>query len=231
MLRLKKVNLVLVVIAFLLSLLTVAFFSVKMVGYLFYRDEIDDQAMTGIVDVELKPYFIDQSNSKVYLEEDDFTSGVIELNISDPDSENHFNKFGLDIIVNSNVDTYFRIAIYEQFALSYESGGKSTVIATTKDKFLPFVFNLEEFFNYRLEDGYFYYQEMVINDGSELLDNNLIEFINVSLEEFPRYESRYSLLVGFSLEAVQALKGPEKNWHLDNPPWDLNKDWYGDNND
>lgn len=225
MLKLKKVNLPILISLIIMSLLVITFFSVKMVAYLTDYDELEDTATIGMVDLEIKPYFINSSNNKVYLEFNNVEDKVVNINISDYNDASHFNKFGVDIIVYSNVETYFRIAIYEQFALTYSSGDKLTVIATTRESFMPFNYhvnaNNDSFFDNRLNDGYFYYKTKVKNNSN----GELIEFINISGTPYPLYEDRYSVLFGFTLEAVQAHLGPNYNWGLNNPPWDINVDW------
>ncbi len=223
MLRLKKVNLPLLIALIIMSLLVIAFFSVKMIAYLTDYDSYNEEATVGTVDLEIKPYFIDSNNQKVYIT--NTSEKVVNINISDYNDQAHFNKFGVDIVVLSNVETYFRIAIYEQFALTYLSGDKLTVIATTRESFMPFNYNAtalnDSFFDNRLNDGYFYYKSKVKSTGTP----QLIEFINVTTTPFPLYEDRYSILFGFTLEAVQAHLGPEYNWSLANPPWNTSIDW------
>lgn len=225
MLRLKKVNLPLLIALIIMSLLVIAFFSVKMIAYLTDYDEYQEQATVGTVDLEIKPYFVNENNEKVYQTLDSNEDKVVNINISDYNDSSHFNKFGVDIIVYSNVETYFRIAIYEQFALTYMSGDKLTVIATTREEFMPFNYHTENsndsFYDNRLNDGYFYYKSKVKNQS----EGELIEFINITLTPFPLYEERYSILLGFTLEAVQAHLGPNYNWGLTNPPWNTGINW------
>lgn len=223
----KKINFPILLLITILSLLVVVLLGVKIAAYLTDYKEFDDSSTIGKVDLEIKPYFINSNDEKEYIELNSAADKVVHINISDYANNSHFNKFGVDIIVYSNVETYFRIAVYEQFALTYTSGDKTNVIATTRENFLPFNYYIvssetESFYDNRISDGYFYYKTKVKNEG----EGELIEFIKPNKTPYPLYEERYSVLFGFALEAVQAHLGPNYNWGIDNPPWDSNLSWW-----
>lgn len=223
MLRLKKVNIYILISIILTTLVVVAFFSVKVVAYLTDKDDLNEEAIIGDLGVSIKPYFISDQNVKNYLDLNSLV-GVIDINISDYNDPYHINRFGMEIEVNSNIDIYFRVAIYEQFALSYLSGEKETIVATTRSEFAPLKYNEVEFFNNRLVDDYFYFSSRANTNGT----TNKLDFITplgfLENNLYPLYESRYKLMYGIVIEIVQAEKGPEKNWGLSKRPWD-NEDW------
>lgn len=184
----------------------------------------------GKVEAEVYAYF-QRGNSTMpedFLEIDmtSASQGVVTLNITDTDQLTHFDNFKVRIKIYSNVDTYFRVAIYEQFTLTYTVGGNTTVIATTRNDYAPFNFNeylsdmpLDngKFYDNRNVDGYFYYTDKVrrIDDNTPLE----LEFIKQAIMSHDIFPSRYTLQVGFIIEAVQAYDGPQQNWKLSSPPW------------
>lgn len=146
------------------------------------------------------------------------SNGAITIDITNPNQLEHFNNFRVNIIVKSKVDTYFRVQVIEQFTLTYIVDGKVRVVAVTRDNYSKFNYSTD-FYDNRLYDGFFYYKNMTkrINETT----NTVIPFI-IDLPEIdshPIYESKYTIQIGFLLDAVQFLSGPENNWGLPNKPW------------
>lgn len=209
-------------------------------AFLTQRKERDDSFLVGHVEVEIRSYFekVDmlgniietkEQNIDYELESDEVKFGVVGINISNPDNIQYFDYFRVDILVKSSVHTYFRIAPYEQFTLTYESNGKINEVAMTRDDYSPFNYNIEDFYDNRLRDGFFYYKHPV-QRVSPTEPNRLVFIDRFPLDQtYPQYEARYSLQVGFIIEAVQYLNGPQNNWGLMNPPWDENANWVGGN--
>ena len=88
-------------------------------AFLTHKEDKTDNFHLGHVDVEVFAYF-QRGNSM--LEEDykvvDMSSasgGVVTIDISDDSKLEHFDNFKVKIKIHSSVDTYFRVAIYEQF--------------------------------------------------------------------------------------------------------------------
>ena len=80
-----------------------------------------------------------------------------------------------------------------------------------------------DFYDNRNQDGFFYYKNQVrrINETTPLE----LDFIQQALVSHDEYPSRYTLQIGFIIEAVQFYNGPQINWGLENPPWNLSIDW------
>jgi len=204
----------------IIVLTSALFFVVSVVSaFLLFEKEKDNNVEIGFVRVRAEVYFDGVLYSEIIDDLDGF-SGVVEINISDVSDPNYFNNFSVKIFIESSIDTYFRVAVYEQFTLSYDVGGETIVISVTQDDFAPFVYN-EMFFDNRIEDDYFYYKEKVKrnNNGSALE----LDFINEYQDVYPLYDSRYSINIGFIIEGVQALDGPLKNWGMQRPPWDTDE--------
>ena len=203
----------------IIVLTSALFFVVSVVSaFLLFEKEEDNSVEIGFVRVKAEVYF----DGVLFSETTPNELGVVEINISDVSADNYFNNFSVKIVVESNVDTYFRVAVYEQFTLSYDVGDETIVISVTQDEFAPFDYN-NAFFDNRIEDDYFYYTNKVKRTSeTEALE---LEFINEYEDTYPLYDSRYSINIGFVVEAVQALGGPLYNWGLENPPWDELSSW------
>src|SRR5690554_133915 len=203
----------------IIVLISALFFVVSVVSaFLFVEKEEDNSLEISFVRVKAEVYF----DGVLFSETTPNELGVVEINISDVSADNYFNNFSVKIVVESNVDTYFRVAVYEQFTLSYDVGDETIVISVTQDEFAPFDYN-NAFFDNRIEDDYFYYTNKVKRTSeTEALE---LEFINEYEDTYPLYDSRYSINIGFVVEAVQALGGPLYNWGLENPPWDELSSW------
>lgn len=170
----------------------------------------------GDVAVDIEAFYNDGTTNKNINLSD--SNGVISLDITNPEELEHFNNFRVNIIVKSKVDTYFRVQVMEQFTLTYIVDGKVRVVAVTRDDYSKFNYSTD-FYDNRLYDGFFYYKNMTkrVNETT----NTVIPFI-VELPEIdshPIYESKYTIQIGFLVDAVQFLSGPEKNWGLPNKPW------------
>ena len=203
----------------IIVLTSALFFVVSVVSaFLLFEKEEDNSVEIGFVRVKAEVYF----DGVLFSETTPNELGVVEINISDVSADNYFNNFSVKIVVESNVDTYFRVAVYEQFTLSYDVGDETIVISVTQVEFAPFDYN-NAFFDNRIEDDYFYYTNKVKRTSeTEALE---LEFINEYEDTYPLYDSRYSINIGFVVEAVQALGGPLYNWGLENPPWDELSSW------
>ena len=198
----------------IIVLTSALFFVVSVVSaFLLFEKEEDNSLEIGFVRVKAEVYF----DGVLFSETTPNELGVVEINISDVSADNYFNNFSVKIVVESNVDTYFRVAVYEQFTLSYDVGDETIVIAVTQDDFAPFDYN-DMFFDNRLADNYFYYMEKVKRNSVGIPLE--LEFINEYQDIYPIYDARYSINIGFVIDAVQALNGPFKNWGMENPPWD-----------
>lgn len=154
-----------------------------------------------------------------------FKNGVYKINLSTPTDPLFITKFRVVIKIASTVDTYFRIAPYEQLTLTYQSGGKTVEVATTQAEPMPFNYKDTNdgtnpyFYDNRNNDGYFYYTSRVkrVNETTELEIPFIVDF---GLTPFNLYEEKYTLQLGFIIEAVQSERGPLINWGMPYRPWD-----------
>jgi len=209
-------------LAFLTLMTVTTLITVGILAYLVFREDINKGYIVGEVDVEIEAFY--EKDGIIQTIELDQVGGVVELNITDPNQLEHFNNFRVNIKVYSSVYTYLRVAVFEQFTLTYMTGEQKTIVAVVKDGFSSFAYN-EDFYDNRLEDGFFYYKNKVKRNG----DNSplIVEFIGeLPADDYhPIYESKYTLQVGFVVEAVQYLEGPKINWGLANPPWKEEEEW------
>lgn len=205
---------------FLMALITVVI--VVIASFLVSKNDLDNNYLVGDVKVELEAFYQKGQTKQIIDVEEN--GGIIELNISDPDQLAHFNNFRVNIIIKSSIYTYFRIALYEQFTLTYMAGNQKVVVAVAKDGYSKFNFN-KDFVDKREYDGFFYYKNKVKRNTDE--SPLVIEFIGELPEKdyHPIYESKYTIQIGFIIEAVQYINGPQMNWGLPNPPWEDNEGW------
>jgi len=148
--------------------------------------------------------------------------GVFYINIDSNSSIYFLENFRLNIVVKSSVDTYFRIRIYEQLTLSYENYEDTiTELSILEADFMPFNYNLTNWFDNRSIDNSMYYKYPVKRVSA--IAPMIIPLIPAfeSGVNFPVYDTGYSMQIAFSLEAVQAFGGPEYVWGHEAPPWDF----------
>lgn len=233
---LKKLSVKLIISIILLTTTLVVSFA----SYLSRSASLNNNVTLGEVSVEVDVYFLYDDGSSpdpvryegnVFYEAVSFGQGefqklgVYKVNLSNTLDPQYIKNLRVDIIVSSKVDTYLRVAAYEQLTLTYQSGGKTIEVATTQPSPMPFNYldtgdeDNPYFYDNRTNDGYFYFTDIVKRD---INNNNMkISFIgDFGTTPINIYEERYSLQLGFIIEAVQALKGPENNWSLPTRPWD-----------
>lgn len=206
-------------------------------SFLLKNDTINNNFKVGNVEVEVFVYFEkynDQNELIVYKDNLDYVAtsvnegsftkfGVCRVNISDRNSIQFIENFRVEIKIYSNIDTYFRVAPYEQLTLTYEASGKIREVATTQKEYMDFNYDPEsKCFDNRSYDGYIYCKEKV-----KRVDENTPQTITLigdyyEGKSFGVYDERYSLQIGFIIEAVQSIDGPHKNWGLDQTPWRTN---------
>lgn len=204
----------------IVSFSTLFLFVSVVTAFLLFFDEIDNNFTVGEVVVDVDTFFEVETQVIEPVEGVSITNGVIILNINDVNADNFFDNFRVNIRVKSNVDTYFRIIMYEQFTLTTSDG--LTEIAITRDEYSQFKFN-KDFYDNREVDDYFYYKNTVKRVSEQ--EDNIISFIVENNNySHPIYDSKYTIKIGFVIEAVQALDGPLNNWGLENRPWD-NLEW------
>jgi len=203
-------------------------------SFLTFTDNKDNESEVGLVDVDIKVYFVYKDeegqpkeykgdiNYSVTTSEGLFTKlGVVKVNISEVDDPQFIKNLRVDINVKSTVDTYFRVAPYEQLTYTYVLRGITREVASTQRYFMEFNYDpLGEFENRRIFDGFYYYKEKVKRISKDV--PYVIALIDVFDDEIDLkiYDQKYSLQIGFMVEAVQAHLGPQKSWGLNEPPWE-----------
>lgn len=189
----------------------------------------------GLVDVSLDVYFIrvDELGNPIKIRtgieydviaSDEYLytkSGVVKVNLSSRTEEAYIENLRVDVIVKSTVDTYFRVAPFEQLTIKYTIGDVTREVAATQKGYMNFNYGPQgNFYNNRIKDGYYYYESPVRRNGE---DNPLVISLIGSLPEdefFEIYDPKYSLQIGFIVEAVQARNdGPKIIWGLNKTPW------------
>lgn len=192
-------------------------------AFLLFGRVLNNEFQIGDVVVNVEAYY--EKDSTVVPIDITLTNGIIELNVTNPEELEHYNNFRVNILVYSTVDTYFRVSVAEQFTLTYLAGSKVNVVAVAKDDFSKFAYNFTDFYDNRLYDNFFYYKSKVkrVDEVTPLR----IEFIGElpEIDYHPIYQDKYKIHIGFYIDAVQYLQGPEENWGLAKPPWNSNGEW------
>lgn len=98
--------------------ITYAWFTTRLEQSLEYNPNM------GIVDADLDIYFHDgttrlMSASQVEIVPGVYKPGVYFVNIDSETSDDFIENFRVDVLVQSNVPTYFRVKIYKQLTLTY----------------------------------------------------------------------------------------------------------------
>lgn len=177
-------------------------------------------------------------------------SGVIRINVTDPEAIHYLTNLRINIQVNSTVDTYIRVSIIDALTLATIDFEGNRGEVSIVDQPIPYAFNrqwlvndvfyedlydaevalggitandtverLDIWYDNRLEDGYYYYPELI--ERNTLSNPLTIPFI----EEYDGFEFNtksfgYSLQFAIVVEAIQAANNaPVINWGLPTPPW------------
>ena len=241
--EINKKSLIAMICVFLLTISCMFYASYS---YLTDQDGGPMEFIVGDVEANLSIYFEDKNGNKYTLESTDveieyvgtspndenkkfIKSGVIKVNISNRDDELFAENFRVDLNINSNVPTYVRIAAYEQLTLTYQSGGSTREVAVVQTELTDFNYNFKstsnpdgKFYDNRSVDGFIYCTEQVQKNGDQTLTIPLISDY-YSDRSFGTRDEKYSLQIGFIVEAVQYLDGAQNNWGLEKAPW--GEDW------
>jgi hypothetical protein len=223
-------------VLFLMTILLLAVVTATgiMTAYLVDMKKTEEEVIVGKVDVEVDVFFEKYDDSGTLITYDEnldysipvagqgtFTKfGVCKVNISDRNDIQFIENFRVDVKVYSDVDTYFRVAPYEQLTLTYDVNGMTREVATTQKEYMKFNYDPQSlFYDSRMYDGFLYCTEKVKrSDESTPMTLNLIGDYFEG-QSFGVYESRYNLQIGFIIEAVQAIGGPQNSWGLAETPW------------
>lgn len=230
------------ILSFLLIYLFIfsSFFLVT--SFLSSSNIIESDFEVGFVKVDVEAFFIKngieyRTNLDYDVEYDEqvlFTkTGVLKVNVNNLEDIKFLTNFRVNINVSSNILTYFRVAPYEQLTLTYSIGETIREVAVTQKNYMPFNYNVYKetnpanencFVDRREFDGFLYYMTPVkrVSKTEDLKITLIGEFL--TSQSYQVYDDRYSMQIGFIIEAVQAYLGPENNWGLAKKPWD-NSNW------
>ena len=210
---------------FSLALLAFSLFLFVFSTYAWFTGKFEDiiNVEVGFVQVDLDVYF-DEDSTRVEATEvetltDVYKNGVYYVNVVSAADPYYFNDLRLDLYVSSNVDTYFRVKIYEQLTLTIVNYDDSlTELSILIDGYMPFNYETTDWYDNRIYDDYIYY-EVPVKRTSETEPTMISLIASAPPAGFSTYPPGYSLQLGFSVEAVQASGGPEHVWDLAEKPW------------
>lgn len=236
----SKIRIALCVISLVCCIMIISF----SVAYLTSLTESEVKYTVGTVDVDLEIYFVDDAGNPLATEDEDgnpintfnyvceyadgnnaIKSGVIKVNISDNDALNFAEKLRVDLVVKSNVDTYVRIAPYEQLTLTYTVGEVTREVAVVQEESTKFNYQFADtatsFYDNRDKDGYIYFRSAVKKtEGQDRVVYPLISAFTTA-GTFEKSDQIYSLQIGFIVESVQKIQGLEKNWGITSLPGEI----------
>jgi len=232
---------------FILSLFLLAFsaslFVITTISWITQLLQDSAEYEVGQIDVELIAYFVDENGDPIvdlsgnlisageYVVDDvaNITKpGVYAINIVNSSQAAYFQNFRVRVLVHSSVDTYFRIAIYEQLTWKYQNAeGDWTEVAVLNENVMPFAFDDGIWFDDRVyldtqpprELTYYLYHMSKVKREEITFEPTEIELILGATESYTDYNVGYSLQISFEIDAVQAISGPQNVWNLPTPPW------------
>ncbi|MDD3192051.1 MAG: hypothetical protein PHP41_04805 [Bacilli bacterium] len=165
------------------------------------------------VDEELQPA------DRVEVVPGEYKDGVYLVNISNNTSDAYIENLRIHISIYSNVDTYIRVKVIEQKAITYTTSTGKTEISKLMEEPTPLNYETTNWEDRRAVDGYFYYK-VKKQRVSAMTPDTVILLDSYFPDQFYASEpSNYSLQIAVIVEAVQAIGGPQANWGMENPPW------------
>lgn len=229
-----------ILILLIITVLSVTFLH----AYFYEKDQFDDEDIIATVDVKADLYFIDDNNNRIEGEyskilsdeqEEGYTKqGVYRVVLSSLTDDLRLSNLKVDFKVNSNIDTYFRIKIYDSIILKSVDGNRETVLTNTGIKYYFKDYGTN---SYEEDDGdsefwYFdklsrwYYYKLPVNGLNDELNVPFI-YGNTGYEG-PTQNRHLEIMI--IIEAVQAVRGPVENWGLNEKPWPNGGIWYEEEN-
>ncbi|MGE4571537.1 MAG: hypothetical protein AB7E09_02210 [Candidatus Izemoplasmatales bacterium] len=211
-------------IFFILLIVSTLFIGVSL-SWFTSQEEYNYTGQMGFVDVDLEAFFVDEFGQpteaiEVEITPGVFKKGVYRINITSNTQEYFIEDLRVNIIVKSNIDTYFRVEIYEQLTFIYTNSNDEVIeMAVPYEVGVDLNYNTVNWYDNRIFDNYIYYTEKVTRISQS--ENLVIPLIDSYFQNqnFDTRSPGYSLQMAFSVEAVQAEGGPENNWDLVSPPW------------
>lgn len=201
--------------------LTIMFFFVSLINaYLLFYDDAFDDVTVGLVKVDANVYF-EKNNliiPPVYVETlNPYFKNVYHVNISNLESNYHINNLRVDFNVTSNVDTYFRIRIFDSTTITYiRADGTTAELVVPSTELIEYEIDLLSDWYYDEINDWYYYKYKT--------QDEVISFIKEGLE-YNLMPKEYQIQFGVLIEAVQAYLGPVNNWGLASQPWPGGGEW------
>jgi len=189
------------------------------------QEQMTYQGEMGFVDVDIDVFFEDEFGTRTEAQEveiDPSTSktGVYRINITSNTADFFIEDLRVDVIVKSNIDTYFRVEIYEQLTFLYlDSSDVLNEMTVPYEEGVDLNYNLTNWYDNRIFDNYLYYinPEQRVDETTPLIIPLIDSYFTG--QSFDTRAPGYSLQMAFSIEAIQAIDAPENNWGFATPPW------------
>lgn len=207
-------------------------------AYFFQEEEQTDNRVFGEVDVRSDLYFMtgttrtDGEFSNI-LETDQAgypKTGVYEVVLANLQDARHLSNLRIDFKVNSSIDTYFRVKLIDSVVLVSANGDRETTLTNTgiKYRFKDYDPEIEfedddgdsEFWFLDKTSGWYYYKAKVNGLTGEVILPFIYDTTNY---EGPTQNRKLEIYI--KIEAVQAHRGPEENWGLNEQPWPEGGEW------
>jgi hypothetical protein len=214
----KKYYILFIIVLFLM----ISVSTYLITSYLVDEDNKTIEPVVGEVKVSLLVYFEHENGttnaSEVEIAPGVNKTGVYNINVVDSGSIEYVENLRIYIVVESTVDTYFRVQVVEQLTLIQESEDGKTEISILLEKPTDFNYETTNWYIDRNQSDYFYYKNKVKADEDGKTEIGLITSYYEN-QHFISQPLGFTLQIGIFIEAVQALGGPLNNWGQENPLW------------
>lgn len=177
-------------------------------AYFFNEDSFSIDEPVGLVDVKAEIFFM-EGQTKIDPIEIITISGVkkpnvYEVNVNNVNSQYFITKLRVNFIVNSSVDTIFRIRLIDTLTLEVNTP-QGLQELSMPNVGIPYELGA----NWQLDQNtsWYYYMTEVKKENDPLVIPFIIEGL-----EFDLLSNQNRIQFGIKIEAVQAELGPENNW-------------------
>ncbi|MFA5692199.1 MAG: hypothetical protein WC907_01170 [Acholeplasmataceae bacterium] len=200
---------------FIYFIATSLFFVIGAINaYLLFFDTSNENVTVGKVVVNSIVYF-EKNNAAIPPSKVEtiypHLKDVYYVNISDLESDYHINNLRVDFDVLSNVDTYFRIRLFDSTTIKYiRADGSTAELVLPTTELIEYEIDLIDDWYYDEINDWFYFKQVTKNE--------IVSFIHAGLE-YNLMPKEYQIQFAIQIEAVQAYLGPINNWGLNEPPW------------
>lgn len=195
--------------SFIILVLVVVVTTFFAFAYFFDQDSKEFEEEIGSVGINAFIYFKDGANeippTEIITIDNIKKPNVYEVNVSNQNSAYFITKLRVDFLVNSNVETIFRVRLIDTLTLTVNTPAGLQELSMPNVG-IPYVLGANWYFDQNT--NWYYYTETVKSvDSSTLVIPFIIEGLNFDL-----MSTQNRIQFGIKIEAVQADKGPENNW-------------------